>query len=313
MHLQFNTTRKLLRLAIVLTAAALGGNRAAAAVAAQPGEIAQRDVCLKDFFFGEKPQLPFSFLYGEKKSAELLAAWPKTTATKKLDAIRTQHTFTWTDPKTGLEVRCVVVEYANYPVAEWTVYFKNAGSKNTPILADIQALNAMLPAADSEPLLHHFRGDNCTKDSFEPFRTALTPGINRTFTSVGGRPSTGEWPYYNLEQHGRGIILAIGWPGQWKCQFTRNQGTGVRICAGQELTHFTLHPGEEVRTPLIALMFYGGDWISGQNLWRRWMLAENFPKDHGKPVAPKSAAFCGDFFPGYRTDRREVDFIDRYV
>ena len=39
-------------------------------------------------------------------------SWPKKTARKKLDSSRTQHTLTWTDPRTGLEVRCVAVEYS---------------------------------------------------------------------------------------------------------------------------------------------------------------------------------------------------------
>ena len=39
-------------------------------------------------------------------------------------------------------------------------------------------------------------------------------------------------------------------------------------------------------------MFYQRDWISAQNLWRRWMFAQNFPKEHGKPVSPKLAGFC---------------------
>jgi hypothetical protein len=36
-----------------------------------------------------------------------------------------------------------------------------------------------------------------------------------------------------------------------------------------------LHPGEEVRTPLILLQFWEGDWIRAQNVWRRWMLVHN--------------------------------------
>ena len=52
-----------------------------------------------------------------------------------------ERTTTWTDPKTGLEVRCVSVEYSDFPVVEWTVYFKNAGKAATPILADMQGMN----------------------------------------------------------------------------------------------------------------------------------------------------------------------------
>ena len=74
-------------------------------------------------------------------AADLLAEWPKTTVVKRLDSSRTQRTWTWTDPKTGLEVRCVSVEYADFPVVEWTGYFRNAGGGKTPLLEKIQAID----------------------------------------------------------------------------------------------------------------------------------------------------------------------------
>ena len=33
---------------------------------------------------------------------------------------------------------------------------------------------------------------------------------------------------------------------------------------------------------MIALQFYTGDWIRGQNLWRRWMVAHNLPRVKGQ-------------------------------
>ena len=80
-----------------------------------------------------KSSLPLSFTYGGRPSAPLLAEWPAKRADERLDANRTRRTLTWTDPKTGLEVRCVAVDYADYPVVEWTVLFKNTGSADTPI------------------------------------------------------------------------------------------------------------------------------------------------------------------------------------
>ena len=255
----------------------------------------------------------FSFTYGGRPSKELLRTWKVKRESRRLDKNRTEHSLIYGDVMTGLQLRCVGVEYADYPVVEWTLYFKNNGQAKTPIISDIQALDAVFASKGSKEVrLHHFTGDNCSKDSFEPHRTEIVPGTDLRFAPTGGRPSTGAWPYYHLEWNGGGVILAIGWPGQWACRFTRTQGVSIR--AGQELTHFALYPGEEVRTPLIALMFHKRDWISGQNLWRRWMLVQNFPKDHGKSVSPKLAGFCGNYFLEYRTHQKaEVEFIDRYV
>ena len=79
-----------------------------------------------------------------------------------------------------------------------------------------------------------------------------------------------------------GAIVVVGWPGQWGATFARDDGRGLRIQAGQEQTRFKLLPGEEVRSPLMVLQFWQGDWIKGQNLWRRWMIAHNIPRLNGK-------------------------------
>ena len=82
--------------------------------------------------------LPFSFVYDGQPSARLLSSWSKTSADEQLDSIQTKHTASWTDPRTGLQVTCVAVEFADFPVVEWTVYFKNSHAANTPILEKIE-------------------------------------------------------------------------------------------------------------------------------------------------------------------------------
>ena len=111
---------------------------------------------------------------------------------------------------------------------------------------------------------------------------------------------------------GRGVIIAIGWPGQWASQFTRDSGVELRVTGGQELTHFRLQPGEEICTPLIVLQFYEGDWIRAQNIWRRWMFTHNFPKDHGNPLSSKLGAGSVQFYGFNSNQVGDIEFIDRF-
>lgn len=261
-------------------------------------------------------ELPFSFVYDGHASEMLLPAWTHSCETRKIDAARTQHTLTWTDPKTRLEVRCVAVECHDYPSVEWTVYFTNTGTANTPILEHIQGADVRFARGTAgEFVLHGIKGDSCTLDSYQPYALPLAPMSSHRFAPDGGRPSNGAFPYYNLQMPGGGILLAIGWPGQWAASFTRDVANGLRIIAGQELTHLALQPGEVIRTPLTVMLFWqGDDLVAAQNRWRRWMFAQNFPQEHGKPVSPKLAGFCGNYFPGYRTNQEgEMAFIDRYA
>jgi alpha-galactosidase len=265
--------------------------------------------------FSQEP--PFSFTYGGKPSAELLGTWKVERASRKLDDAGIEHTLTYTDPATGLVARCVGVEYHDFPTVEWTLYLRNTGAADTPVLADIQALDAVLRRdPDCEFVLHHHTGDNCSPDSYQPHQLRLEPRSEHGFAPAGGRPTNGAFPYYNVEWPGEGVIVVVGWPGQWAARFTRDGGDGLRVRAGQELTHFTLHPGEEVRSPLVVLQFWQGDRVRAQNLWRRWMLAHNAPR-LGRSLAlpaPMLSACSGGFMPGLKCDEAtEFQFVDDYA
>ncbi|HPG70277.1 MAG TPA: NPCBM/NEW2 domain-containing protein [Candidatus Hydrogenedentes bacterium] len=258
---------------------------------------------------------PFSFMYGERPSAEFLPTWHVERAARVLDAQRTERTLTYTDAETGLEVRCVAIEYADAPNIEWTLFFRNGGAADTPIIESIQAIDTVFHRApDAEFTLHRIKGDNCTPDSYEPLVETIGPNTSIRIANTGGRPTQISHPYFNLHTGREGVIVVVSWAGQWATQFTPDADYGLRVLAGQELTHFTLHPGEEVRTPLIVVQFYRGDWIRGQNLWRRWMVEHNLPRPGGTLVQPMASLCTGNYYPGLMSNAaQELEFINRYL
>ncbi len=259
---------------------------------------------------------PFSFVYGGAKSAELLKTWPVQRSSQQIDEQRTEHTEVYRDPKTGLEVRCVGIEYHDFPTVEWTVYLKNTGPKDSPIIENIQALDTRLERnGDGEFLLHHNKGAPATPNDYEPYETPLPKNADLHLSAKGGRPSNGDFPYLNLAWPGEGVIIVVGWPGQWAGDLKRDAANGVQVRFGQELTHFKLLPGEEVRTPRIVMQFWQGEWRRSQNLWRRWMEAHNMPHPGGKLPPPQMAANTSREYVEMTeaTDRDENMFIDRYV
>ena len=121
------------------------------------------------------------------------------------------------------------------------------------------------------------------------------------------------FPYFNVAGPSGGTIFVVSWAGQWNARFIRNED-GMALQGGQEGTHFTLHPGEEVRTPLIALLFYTGDWLRGQNLWRAWMGRYNMPHQHDAPLKPQVCLCTGNYYPNLMSNAaQEIAFIRRYV
>ncbi|MCF6286148.1 MAG: alpha-galactosidase [Candidatus Hydrogenedentes bacterium] len=289
----------------------------AVAVSVSTDEMAVVRQWMTGHFAGESRTIPFSFDYGAKSSKSLLAGWTREVVSRKLDDARTERTFRFTDPASGLEVRCVVVEYADFPTVEWTVYFKNNGATDTPVLANIQALDtAFSRVGEEEFLLHHSKGAQSKNSDYAPLETRLGPGDANVFSPTGGRPANGAWPYFNLQWGDQGVIVVVGWPGQWQSEFTRDDGREIHIRTGQQQTHFRLRPGEEVRSPRIVLQFWQGrDWIGAQNIWRRWMMAHNMPRPGGKLPPPMAlgSSYRVHHEMTQANEANQIMFIDRYL
>ena len=272
------------------------------------------------------PARPFSFTFDGKSSAELLPAWRFTQSRHPAGAAQafsrergshfTEHLLVWTDPVTGLEFRCQAVEYEDFPVVEWTLYFKNTSASNTPIIENIQALDIALDRDETgEFLLHHNVGSPADGNDYGPLETRLAPGSTKRLGGAGGRPTNTDWSYVNLEWPGEGLIASVGWPGQWTAAFVRDAARGLTLRAGQELARFKLLPGEEVRSPLIVLQFYTGDWLRAQNVWRRWMMAHSMPRPGGQLPQPMLLASSSRQFDEMikANETNQIAFIDRYL
>jgi len=290
--------------------------------------------------------LPFSFTYNGHPAADLLKTWKSARAAVKLDRNRTRHTLTYREAQTGLIVRCEAIEYHDFPTVEWTLYFTNTGAADTPLIENIQALDTIIErGGDGEFLLHHAVGSPANGTDYAPLETTLGPGATKRITAAGGRPTNSDWSYFNLEwprpkamgtvpyegsplatalpsmgtvpdaAASEGLIIVVGWPGQWAAEFARDGAKALHLRAGQELTRFKLAPGEEVRTPLIVLQHWRGDWIGAQNTWRRWMMAHSMPRPGGKLPRPLMFGCSSRAYEEMikATTETQIMFINRYL
>jgi alpha-galactosidase len=301
--------------------AALTISSAAHAVAPTPSEmaIAARFAARLDsrnIQDGRKTLLPFSFRIGDRLIDSMPEGWSVKSQSARIDSRRMRCILTMKDPKSGLTAKCVSVQYADYPVVEWTLYLKNTGSADSPIVTDLFALDErFIRPANGAFVLHHPKGTTVAADDFAPRETTLGPNDDLKLAPNGGRPCGGVWPYMNLQGPKTGAVIAIGWPGHWSAEFKEESPRRLRVTAGQDGVRFTLHPGEQVRSPLIALLFYTGEPLRAQNLWRRWMVAHNIPRPGGKLPPPQmngcSSHQFGEMIHANRDN--QILFIDRYV
>lgn len=233
---------------------------------------------------GEASQVPLSFHYGDEESASILHTWGCERKELRHDADASHHSVALTDPHTGLELTCDVTVHKDFPVVEWIAHIKNTGAEDSPVISDIQALDIVFPATkEQQCILHHAKGSDCKIDDFAPQETALHVSSDSRLASRLGRSSNGTLPFFNLETGENGVIVAVGWTGGWAATFHRDD-EGVRVRAGMEQTHLKLHPGEEIRTPRILLLFWEGDRLHGHNMLRQFILAHHTPRPNGAPL-----------------------------
>ncbi len=250
-------------------------------------------------FLNENSAWPFSFVYGGRKSDELLKAWQRSTVSRKADSARNLHVLTCEDPETGLAVTCQATEYPDFPAVEWVLGFKNNGKIDTPILENIQALDAgLVRNADAEFVLHHMRGSLAHNADFTPLKDIpayftsirLSCAGGRSSNGAAGAKSDGAFPFFDLAFDGGGVTVAIGWSGQWAAEFRRVGEKGLAVVAGMEHTHLKLLPGEEIRTPRILMFFWEGELADAHNDFRRFILKHHTPLMDNKPVTCPVAA-----------------------
>jgi alpha-galactosidase len=226
---------------------------------------------------------PFSFVYQGKQSADFLKNWRTERVSKTLNDGRTARTTTYSDPATGLEVRCDAVEYREYPACEWILRFKNTGAKDTGIIENILPMDLSLTSASSEFVVHHARGSRFNIVDFQPIDDVLAANAKLQIESSPW-PSTTALPFFNVEAGGHGIIAGIGWTEGWAANFHRDAGKSLSVKVGPSLGHFVLHPGEEVRSLRMLVLFWKDDRIHGHNLWRQLLLKHYSPTPGGKPL-----------------------------
>lgn len=196
-------------------------------------------IALADLHAGPPPtpylaEPPFSFRYGGRPSGEMLKTWEFNRSERRLDSNRTEYVLTHFDPRTGLLVRCVAIAYADFPTVEWTVYFRNEGTENTPILEQVQALDTPFERRpEGEFILHHTQGSQTSPTDFQPLEARLEPRADERIVAGSGRTTSKQFSYFNVEWPGQGIIVGLGWPGDWAAQFTRDEGTVLRVRSGQ--------------------------------------------------------------------------------
>ncbi len=112
--------------------------------------------------------------------------------------------------------------------------------------------------------------------------------MKKSFENLGAYSSDVMMPFFDVCADDQGAMIAIGWTGSWKADFTECD-EGVLVTTGLSKTHFFLKKGEKIRTSSTLIMNYE----KGEDRFNK------FRKLLYKIRSAYSASFGGAFYNAY--------------
>ena len=175
----------------------------------------------------------------------------------------------------NLSVTLVALHDRRYGESEWTVYFENTGAEETGL---ISGARSEMRFEGRYPILTGIMGDHT--NWYRPY--ALDVGDQtRYFESNSGRATHVCFPYFNLQYGDGGAMLAIGWAGTWRADFSYDKAENVTTARLRSVNNLRLRlkRGERVRTALFVRAAYTRrSEAFATNYWRQWFVDRNLPR-----------------------------------
>ena len=241
-----------------------------------------------DARFSRGSGVPFSFRLDGVPSSEFLGSWKRVCRiTVPDDSSALSRTYTWSDERAGLAVICEVTGYPQSDVVEWVLRFRNLSGGNSGRISEVKVADLRMDYPASGPLsLHYAEGNKISRADYAPRTKVFDSGEKLHFEPSGGRSSSEAFPFYNIESKasGQGVMMAIGWTGTWFSDFRQVGQKSLCVEAGMANIDLYLKPGEEIRVPSVAFLFWSGTQMDGHNRFRRFLLEHRYRKVEGEPV-----------------------------
>ena len=230
----------------------------------------------------------------------------------------------------GLTVTNIAEKNEKYGSYEWVNYIEYRGEGDSGLITELWDCDCFLDCDEESPrepsayipdpqknmfILTPMGADDTENDFYvhmnlthPGWKNYLFPDKRRSFSNKGGRSSAGNAPFFNVHQRGRGVIMAIGWSGQWNCAISRTENS-LRLQSKIEDTHFILRSGEKIRTSSVVIMPYECNLCDSFNKWRR-MLRESFGNIRERSP---SLPFCAGIWGGMRSESiiQRIETIDK--
>ncbi|MBQ8741840.1 MAG: alpha-galactosidase [Clostridia bacterium] len=187
----------------------------------------------------------------------------------------------------ALKITLDLLHYFDFGATEWTVYLDNISNKPSGVISEMKST---VRFDGGYPTLKGILGDHVNQ--YRPYSIDLTNNAT-CFSSESGRATHINFPYFNLEYGDKGAMLAIGWAGTWKAEFTSDGESTVYVARSVNNLSCRLNAGEGIRSALFVVAPYTKRNESyATNYWRSWFIKHNLPKANSKGEAMTPISTC---------------------
>ena len=214
----------------------------------------------------------------------------------------------------GLRVECRIERFPKYNVTKWTNYWYNDTDHESGIVTDLWDCDTVA-VFDADPVknrrnkhsvwvtdtlkLYITDGANITDYDNMAYPTRFWPNETLKASNHSGRSGMGTSPFFDLNRQEKGVLMAVGWTGQWNAQFERGE-KDVRLLSRIEGTKFYMKPGERFRTSSVTILEYENGQDNAHNAWRRYI--KEYVSPVGKQQRDKECPFSAIFWGGVPSD-----------
>ncbi|MBR0159230.1 MAG: alpha-galactosidase [Clostridia bacterium] len=210
----------------------------------------------------------------------------------------------------GLCVECKADFHEKYGVTHWVNYWSNPTDHPSGQISDLYDCDITVPFEPDPPVTRKNRqatwepetfrviktvGANVKEDDLSTTAVRLWEGQETESHCAYGRSGFENFPFFDLVRKDKGVLVAVGWTGQWQARFFRSHDA-CRVVFGIQHANFYMKPGESFRTASATVLEYSDGQENAHNAWRRYIKDVISPV--GKPGRAATPPFSGLFWGG---------------
>ncbi len=217
----------------------------------------------------------------------------------------------------GLVVSSILRFFPDERVYWWVNRWENPTDHDSGLVTELWDCDVTVPfAPDVRPSrrdrqdtwepksfrVYETKGANVTQDDYSASYRRLWDGDTFRTSCQAGRSGYDKAPFLDINRNECGVLLAVGWTGQW-CAEVQRTADAARIKSGIQYAQkgFRMRPGERFRTSSAAVMYYANGQDEAHNRWRRFMRKIS-PVGPGK-ARGEQCPFSAIFWGGIPSDR----------